>query len=70
MKDKKDLLAYCGLYCGDCGGYSGEIAYNAIKLKSSLDKFKFERTAHGIFPDKLSEYEKFSSMLTFLTSLK
>ena len=70
MKDKKDLLAYCGLYCGDCGGFSGEIAYEAIKLKASLEKFKFQRTAQGIFPKKLKEYNKFLSTLEFLTTLK
>ena len=26
MPDDKELVAYCGLYCGDCFGYQGKIA--------------------------------------------
>lgn len=26
MKERKDLLAYCGFYCGDCLGYTSVIA--------------------------------------------
>ncbi|MFX1567531.1 MAG: DUF3795 domain-containing protein [Promethearchaeota archaeon] len=70
MKDKKELLAYCGLYCGDCAGYSGEIADAAIKLNQQLTKYKFEHTAKNIFTEKLKEYYKFHDMLQFITELK
>ena len=57
-KRKKDLLAYCGLYCGDCGGFSGEIAEAAINLNKKLIEYKFELTAKYLFPEKLKEYDK------------
>ena len=44
----ESLVAYCGLYCGDCMIFKGEIADLAKEL---LDKFKesdFERVAHGL----------------------
>ena len=40
-KDKK-LIAYCGLYCGDCTNYKGEVAYlkNLRKIKKQgTEKF-------------------------------
>ena len=35
--DKKDknLTAYCGLYCGDCFNYKGEIADLARDLRKN-----------------------------------
>jgi len=70
MKDNKKLLAYCGLYCGDCAGYTGEIVDAAINLSKKLGKYKFEKTARNVFPKKLKEYEKFHNMLQFITELK
>jgi len=34
MKERKDLLAYCGFYCGDCLGYSGVIARALFSFES------------------------------------
>ncbi|MFX1390022.1 MAG: DUF3795 domain-containing protein [Promethearchaeota archaeon] len=70
MKDSKNLLAYCGLYCGDCAGYSGEIADAAIKLNNKLIQHKFEKTAKNLFAEKLKEYDKFHDMLKFISELK
>ena len=70
IKEKKKLLAYCGLYCGDCAGYGGEIAKAAGNLKKVLTRFKFSRTAKSLFREKLKEYDKFSEMLNFITELK
>jgi hypothetical protein len=70
MKKQKEMLAYCGLYCGDCGGYSGEIAESAKNLDRVLKKYKFERTSQSLFSNELKEYDKFSTMLQFMTSMK
>ncbi|KPK63409.1 hypothetical protein AMJ83_06990 [candidate division WOR_3 bacterium SM23_42] len=70
MEDKKELLAYCGLYCGDCGGYDGAIADKAQKLKETLDRFKFHRTAKHFFPKDLKDYDKLYEMLSFITTLR
>jgi len=70
MKGKKGLLAYCGLYCGDCAGYIGEIADTAKNLIKVLEKFKFGRTAKCLFSEELKDYDQFCKMLGFMTGLK
>jgi len=70
MKNKKELLAYCGLYCGDCAGYNGEIADAAQKLKETTEKYKFHQTAKHLFRTKLKDYDKFCEMIDFMTELK
>jgi len=30
VEENKNLLAYCGLYCGDCFAYKGKIAKGKI----------------------------------------
>ena len=62
----KNLLAYCGLYCGDCAGHTGDIAAAAEKLKQTLDRYRFERTARELFAAKLGEYEKLYEKIAFL----
>jgi hypothetical protein len=46
--ESKDLIAYCGLYCGDCPNHKGEIADLARDLRKKLREAKFERVAHGL----------------------
>ena len=70
MKKKKDLLAYCGLYCGDCAGYDGEIATAAKTLLKMLEKYKFDQTAKCLFSEELKGYDRFSEVLEFMTDLK
>jgi len=41
----KDLIAYCGLYCGDCYGYRGKIADLARDLRKELRQSKFKKAA-------------------------
>ena len=67
---KRELLAYCGLYCGDCGGYTGKIADAAINLKKELTDYKFELTARHLFSDALKDYDKFVEMLDLMATLK
>lgn len=46
--DDQTLIAYCGLYCGDCASYKGEIADLARDLRKALRDAKFERYAEGL----------------------
>lgn len=69
-KMKKKLLAYCGFYCGDCLGYTGVIADAAEDFKKVLEKYKFEKSAKCILPEKLKDYDDFFGKLVFITSLK
>lgn len=41
MTKKENLVAYCGLYCGDCAGYTKDLAKAAKQLKTQIDKYKF-----------------------------
>ena len=70
MKASKELLTYCGFYCGDCLGYTGVVADAAEDLKKVLDRYQFVRTAHNVFPKQLEDYDKFYKMLGFMTSLR
>jgi hypothetical protein len=49
MRGKAELVAYCGIYCGDCLGYTGVIADAAETFAAVLDRYQFERTAAWIF---------------------
>lgn len=70
MNDKKELLAYCGLYCGDCAGFTGEIADAAQNFKETIEKCKFHQTAKHLFPTELKDYDKLRKMIDFMTELK
>jgi hypothetical protein len=48
VETNKGLIAYCGLYCGDCFGYKGTIADLARDLRKELRQVRFDRTARGL----------------------
>ena len=70
MDDKRKLLAYCGLYCGDCAGYSQDIAKAAEQLKEQLEKYKFHLTVKAMFSEQFKNYDEFKKNLNFLTQMK
>jgi hypothetical protein len=70
MSEKKGLLGYCGLYCGDCGGYAGEIAQAASQLQKTLAGWRFELTAKHLFSEQLAGYDHLVEMLEFISTLK
>lgn len=53
MEGNKDLIAYCGLYCGDCFNYKGEIADLSRDLRKKLREAKFD-----VMSQELSKYFK------------
>jgi hypothetical protein len=67
---KKYLLAYCGIYCGDCLGYTGVIADAAEDFKCVLEKYEFEKSAKYILPDQLKDYDKIFDKIVFMASLR
>ncbi len=69
MSKETDLFAYCGIYCGDCLGYTGVIANSAKDFLTVLEKYQFNRTAKSVFPDELKNYDNFHNMLKFMTTL-
>jgi hypothetical protein len=45
MEENKDLIAYCGLYCGDCYRSKGRIADLARDLRKELRQENFDKVA-------------------------
>jgi hypothetical protein len=70
VKARKEVLAYCGFYCGDCLGYTGVIADAAENLTEVLERYQFHRTAECVFPEQLRDYDKLREMLGFMTGLR
>jgi len=70
LERRKRLLAYCGIYCGDCLGQTGVIADAAKEFKEVLEGYRFDLTAESIFPKELKNYEMFSEVLGFMTNLR
>ncbi len=50
MLEDRNLVAYCGLFCGDCYRYKGKVAGLARDLRKELRQEKFNNTA-----EKMSE---------------
>ncbi len=70
MNGEAELVTYCGIYCGDCLGYTGVIAEAADEFLDVLDKYKFYMTAKNVFPGKLGNYDRLIDMLMFMAELK
>ena len=60
MPEGKELIAYCGLYCGDCFGHQGKIADLARDLRKELRKHRFDKTA-----ETLSEVSFFATFKNY-----
>ncbi len=61
--DKKDpCIAYCGLYCNDCHGYTGKIPDLARDLRKELREVHYDKFAATIstssFGKDFKEYEE------------
>jgi hypothetical protein len=73
MGNSRELIAYCGLYCGDCLAYQGKIADLARDLRKELRQAKFTRTAEAlasesffqVFKDYPQCYEVLGAMVKF-----
>jgi len=50
-KQDTKFIAYCGLYCGDCHGFKGEIPELARDLRKALREYKYD-----LFADFISTY--------------
>jgi len=72
MGKNKDLVAYCGLYCGDCPGYKGEIADLARDLKKKLREEKFDKVSTWLSEQvkPFKKYEDFDEVLGAMVKLR
>ena len=61
MPEDEKLIAYCGLYCGDCHGYKGKVADLARDLRKELRDSRYERFARFVsekgFMKELENYD-------------
>ena len=48
----KNLVGYCGLYCGACGIHQGKIKQAVENLQKTISPYGFDK-----FTSKLAEYE-------------
>ena len=73
MAEEKNLVAYCGLYCGDCFAYQGKIADLARDLRKELRQARFGRVAESLselsffrtFKDYQAAYDVMGAMVRF-----
>jgi hypothetical protein len=69
LNNDEKLIACCGLYCGDCFNYKGEIADLARDLRKKLRETKFDMASQGLskyfkeFKDYPQCYEVLGAML-------
>ena len=65
----REMVAYCGLYCGDCFNYKGEVADLARDLRKKLREARFDKVALGLakyfkaFQDYSRSYEVLGAMV-------
>ncbi len=72
MSEDKTLIAYCGLYCGDCFNYKGEIADLARDLRKKLRETRFDKISQGLsryFKD-FKDYEQCYRVLGSMVRLR
>jgi len=76
MNEKKEdtnLIAFCGLYCGDCHGYTGKIPDLARDLRKELREIHYDKFASFIstysfgkdFKDYDESYKVLGAMVKF-----
>src|SRR4030043_1443505 len=72
MEKNKDLIAYCGLYCGDCFNYKGEIADLSRDLRKKLREARFETAAQGLsrYFKEFQNYEQCYEVLGAMVRLR
>ncbi|MEM2058924.1 MAG: hypothetical protein QXO76_11855 [Thermoproteota archaeon] len=44
-KNPRELVGYCGLYCGACGIYQGRIKLAVENLRKVINAYGFDRIA-------------------------
>ena len=66
----QNLVAYCGLYCGDCFGYTGQLADLARDLRKVLREQKFDKIAEVIPFKEFKHYKTCYEVLGAMVKLR
>ena len=74
MTNKQELIAFCGLYCGECPNHTGRIADLAQDLSKELRNVRFDKTAEALselsFFDMFKDYEQCYEVLGGMVKLR
>lgn len=68
ITENRSLVAYCGLYCGDCFNYKGEIADLARDLRKKLREVKFNKISQPL-SKYLKEFKDYDVCYTVLGAM-
>ena len=68
--DNDELIAYCGLYCGECFAHLGRIAELSKELRKELRGARFDKIAEGIPFAAFKNYDKCYEVLGALVKLR
>ena len=70
VEPNRDLITYCGLYCGDCPAHKGRIADRACELREELEAEEYARAADffasGLQMSVYGKYGDFTEVLGML----
>ena len=68
--EDKNMTAYCGLYCGDCFGYKGDVADIARDLRKEMRKPEYKRFAEFISKTPFGKaYENYDACYEMLGAM-
>lgn len=71
-KEEESLVAYCGLYCGDCANHKGKIADLARDLRKELRLAKMKRIAKGLskYFKQFKNYDQYYEFLGMMVRFR
>jgi hypothetical protein len=74
MEDSQEMIAYCGLYCGECPSHTGTIPDLARDLRKELRTYRYEKTAAVLaempFFSAFKEYDTCYEVLGALVKMR
>jgi hypothetical protein len=70
-KTSKNLVGYCGLYCGACGIYQGKIKQAVENLRKVIGAYGFDKIAPELakWEQSLKHYAEFEQVMKGLVKL-
>jgi len=74
MVKEQEMIAYCGLYCGDCFGHTQKVADMARDLRKEFRQNRFDKLAPNFakvpFFKEFKDYDKCYKLLGLLVKLR
>ena len=74
MAKKQDLIGYCGMYCGDCVGYTQTVPNLARDLRQELRRYRFDKMADMLakvpFFKEFKDYDKCYNLLGTMMKMR